>query len=199
MFKKKNSLGFYELMIKHAQTVEDCVAALVEYCKDPTTEKGDCIKDLEKQADSVRKELVDDINHTFITPIDRDDLFRISTAVDDLADYAWNTIKELRIYEITPDKNLLVMSEQLKDAAHGITKCMENLEKNHEAVREEARKVKKMENTINMTFHESIAELFKDEDIRKILKYREIYNHMNHASDRADHCADLILDAVVKL
>lgn len=50
-----------------------------------------------------------------------------------------------------------------------------------------------------MTFHASIAVLFKDDDLRKILKYREIYNHMNHASDRADHCADLIPDAVVKL
>ena len=52
---------------------------------------------------------------------------------------------------------------------------------------------------MNVRFHESIAELFTSDDIKKILKYREIYSHMNHASDKGDMCADLLQDIVVKL
>jgi hypothetical protein len=52
---------------------------------------------------------------------------------------------------------------------------------------------------MNERFHESIAELFASDDIKRILKYREIYSHMNHASDKGDMCADLLQDIVVKL
>ena len=56
-----------------------------------------------------------------------------------------------------------------------------------------------MENTLNVQFHKSIAELFEADDIKKILKYREIYSHMNHAADKGDFSADILLDIVVKL
>ena len=96
MFKRKESLNFYSLLIKQAQVIRDAVAALCAYCQDPTQERGDFVKVKEKEADAVRRELVEDINRTFITPIDRDDLYRLSTSIDDLADYAWTTVKELR-------------------------------------------------------------------------------------------------------
>ena len=76
---------------------------------------------------------------------------------------------------------------------------MQNLEKNHAVVSTEATKVKKLENTLNVQFHKSIAELFGADDIKKILKYREIYSHMNHAADKGDFSADILLDIVVKL
>ena len=61
------------------------------------------------------------------------------------------------------------------------------------------KKVKKLENVMNVRYHESIAELFTSDDFKKILKYREIYSHMNHASDKGDMCANLIQDIIVKL
>lgn len=62
----------------------------------------------------------------------------------------------------------------------------------------EATRVKKLENTLNVQYHQSIAELFTSDDFKKILKYREIYSHMNHASDKGDCSADILLDIVVK-
>ena len=162
-------------------------------------EKGDFVKVKEKEADDIRRELVDDINRTFITPIDRDDLYRLSTSIDDLADYAWTTVKEARIYDITPDDHLLAMARTLLQMADGLLVCMQKLEKDHAGVAVEATKVKKLENALNVQFHQSIAELFEADDIKKILKYREIYNHMNHAADKGDFSADILLDIVVKL
>ena len=85
------------------------------------------------------------------------------------------------------------------DMANGLLTCMENLEKNRSKVSQEATRVKKLENTLNVQYHKSIAELFESDDFKKILKYREIYSHMNHASDKGDVSADILLDIIVKL
>lgn len=199
MFKWKESLNFYGLLIQQAQVIRDAVEALCVFCETPTQENGDFVKVKEKEADTVRRELVDDINRTFITPIDRDDLYRLSSSIDDLADYAWTTVKEIRIYDIQPDAHLLEMARTLLKMADGLLVCVQNLEKNHAVVSTEATKVKKLENTLNVQFHKSIAELFEADDIKKILKYREIYSHMNHAADKGDFSADILLDIVVKL
>ena len=199
MFKRKESLNFYGLLIQQAQVIRDAVEALCVFCETPTQENGDFVKVKEKEADTVRRELVDDINRTFITPIDRDDLYRLSSSIDDLADYAWTTVKEIRIYDIQPDAHLLEMARTLLKMADGLLVCVQNLEKNHAVVSTEATKVKKLENTLNVQFHKSIAELFETDDIKKILKYREIYSHMNHAADKGDFSADILLDIVVKL
>ena len=199
MFKRKESLNFYALLIQQAQVIRDAVQALCDFCQDPTQEKGDFVKVKEKEADAIRRQLVEDINRTFITPIDRDDLYRLSTSIDDLADYAWTTVKEIRIYDITPDAHLLTMARTLLKMADGLLVCTQKLEKDHAGVAAEATKVKKLENTLNVQFHQSIAALFEEDDIKKILKYREIYNHMNHAADKGDFSADILLDIVVKL
>ena len=198
MRKRKESLNFYSLLIRQMTVIRDAVAALCDYCEEPSQEKGDFVKIKEKEADAIRRELVEDINRTFITPIDREDLYRLSSSMDDLADYAWTTVKELRIYDIAPDEHLLRMARTLLDMADGLLVCMENLEKNPAKVSEEATRVKKLENTLNVQFHQSIAELFASDDFKHILKYREIYSHMNHASDKGDFSADLLLDIIVK-
>ena len=199
MVKRKESCDFYSILIQQAQVVRDTVSALCVFCENPTAENGDFIKAKEREADQVRYQLIDAINRTFITPIDRDDLFRLSTSIDDLADYAWTTVKDLHIYDIPPDKNLLSMARILLQMADGLLLCIVNLKGNHPLVATEATKVKKLENMMNVRYHESIAELFESDDFKKVLKYREIYSHMNHASDKGDMCADLLQDIVVKL
>ena len=129
MFKRKESLNFYALLIQQAQVIRDAVQALCDFCQDPTQEKGDFVKVKEKEADAIRRQLVEDINRTFITPIDRDDLYRLSTSIDDLADYAWTTVKEVRIYDIQPDQHLLTMARTLLKMADGLLICTQKLEK----------------------------------------------------------------------
>ncbi|HWQ07445.1 MAG TPA: DUF47 family protein [Feifaniaceae bacterium] len=199
MLKRKETLDFYSILIQQAQVICDTVRALCVFCNDPTTENGDFVKAKEREADQVHYQLVDAINHTFITPIDRDDLFRLSTSIDDLADYAWTTVKDLHIYDILPDKNLASMVSILLQMAEGLLLCVNHLRNNRAQVAAEAKKVKKLENVMNVRYHESIAELFTSDDFKKILKYREIYSHMNHASDKGDMCANLLQDIVVKL
>ena len=199
LFKRKESLDFYSTLIQQAQTIRDTVAALCAFCDEPTQENGDFVKVKEREADQIHYQLVDAINRSFITPIDRDDLFRLSTSIDDLADYEWTTVKDLRIYDIPPDKNLSSLVTILLQMADGLLICVQHMRNNRPLAVAEAKKVKKLENVMNVRYHESIAELFTSDDIKKILKYREIYSHMNHASDKGDMCANLIQDIIVKL
>jgi uncharacterized protein len=199
LFKRKKTLDFYSTLIQQAQAIRDTVAALCAFCGSPTQENGDFVKVKEREADQIHYQLVDAINCSFITPIDRDDLFRLSTSIDDLADYAWTTVKDLHIYDILPDKNLCSMADILLQMADGLLICVQTMQSNRPLSAAEAKKVKKLENIMNVRYHESIAELFTSDDIKKILKYREIYSHMNHASDKGDMCANLIQDIVVKL
>lgn len=198
MLKRKKNLDFYGILTQQAQIVRDTVYALCAFCENPTRENGDFVKTQEHEADQIHYRLVDAINRTFITPIDRDDLFRLSTSIDDLADYSWTTVKDLRIYNIPPDKNLIAMVQILLQMADGLLVCVKHLPNNHTLVTQEAKKVKKLENSLNERYHESIAELFASDDFKKILKYREIYSHINHASDKGDICADLLQNIIVK-
>lgn len=199
MLQRKKNLDFYGILAQQAQSICDTVNALYAFCENPTRENGDFVKAREHEADQIHYRLVDAINRTFITPIDRDDLFRLSTSIDDLADYAWTTVKDLRIYDIAPDKNLISMVKILLQMADGLLVCVKHLQNDHTLVTQEAKKVKKLENSLNERYHESIAELFTSDDFKEILKYREIYSHMNHASDKGDMCADLLQNIIVKL
>lgn len=199
MFNNSKTDNFFTLLMEQTRVTRDGVAALCEFCQDPTEEKGELVNEFEKKADKVRGQLVQEINHTFVTPIDREDLFRLSGNIDDLVDYAWSTVKELRIYDIQPDRNMLEMSKILLQMADGLLYAVSNLEKHKDIASSEAFKVKKLENTMDMRYHESIAELFQSDDFKKIMKYREVYRHLNHASDKGDMAADILNDITIKL
>src|SRR5574344_2107052 len=138
MFQKKETLSFYDMLINHATLTRDAVKALCVFCENPTQETGDAVKAAEVKADDARHLLVSEIHKSFITPIDREDLFRLCTCVDDLADYAWTTVKELRIYDILPDENLKQLATVLLEMADTLVESIQNLEKNAAAAAEAA-------------------------------------------------------------
>jgi uncharacterized protein Yka (UPF0111/DUF47 family) len=144
--------------------------------------------------------LISEINKTFITPIDREDLFDLSSAIDDIIDYAANTtIEELGIYKLEPDDFVKEMAKIILQHATGILSAVTFLENNKDMSSDEAVKMKKLENKANELYHKALSELFDSDDIKKILKTREIYRHLNNAADKGDHAADVLLNIIVKM
>lgn len=199
LFNNNKAQSFYDLLNDQAKLTVDGVQALCDYCGDPTPENAQKVMDLEKSADKARRLLISEINKTFITPIDREDLFELSCAVDDIVDYAATTIEELQIYKVGPDAHITKISSVLLQLATGIYNSVSHLEKNKDIAADEAVKVKKLENTTNDLYHTAMSELYETDDIKSILKYREIYRHLNHASDKGDNAADIILTIIVKM
>jgi hypothetical protein len=137
-----------------------------------------------------------------VTPIDRQDIFALSRAIDDVVDYADSTIIEMEVLSVKPNNYLLQMTSLLRDAAEEIRLAMERLE-NHPAVaNEHAAKAKSLENRMEGLYREAVADLFRNaksvDHVVEMLKLREIYRHMSNAADRGDEAANVIGDIIVK-
>lgn len=197
-FPKKRD--FYKMMLDHARKTEEGMIALNLFVQDPTPEKGQRVEQLEEEADTLRKFLVDELNQSFVTPIDREDIFSISRSIDDMIDYAKTTVEEVRLFKITPNQYLLKMTDALSHAARDLCEGIESLrDGKFEDAHAHATRAKKAENFVEHRYREALAELFDSADVIQCLKYREVYRHLSNAADQGDQAADILSDIVVKV
>lgn len=200
---KRRPNRFIELLTEQAGTAVDACDILVRYMKDPSAENAQDLRKAEKNADEMRRILIDDLLHTFVTPIDREDIFALSRAIDDIIDYTYSTADEMYILGVEPNEFLKRIATLLRDAAEEIKLAMERLEHHPNIAAEHAQRAKALENRVETVYREALADLFKGpEDLKHIvqmLKLRETYRHMSNAADRGDEAANLIYDIVIKL
>lgn len=194
--KEKN---FNKLLLDQADKSLEGIIALEEFMNNPAPELRDKVKKLEQDADDLRHVLITGLNKSFITPFDREDIFALSRAVDDIIDYAKSTVGEMMVFEVKPNHALLKMVNILRRQAEEISRAIFHLQSNPTLALEHAQKAKKLENEMERTYQEALAELFKEKDTIYILKMREIYRHLSNAADRADEAGNIIGDVVVKL
>ncbi len=194
---------FIQLLIQQAEYTEKGVNALVEYLDNPSEEHAHAVKQMEKEADEIRRILIDELNRTFVTPIDREDIFSLSRAVDDVLDYAYTTVDEMLILEVQPNSFLRRMGSLLRDSAHEIHLGVQRLADHPGVAEDHAVRAKALENRIETVYREAIADLFhRPQDVEHVvemLKLREIYRHMSNAADRGDEAANILSDIVVKM
>ncbi len=157
----------------------------------------------EKEADEARRILIDELNRTFVTPFDREDIFTLSRTIDDVLDYAYSTVSEMEILKVGPTPFMVRIASLLRDAAYELSVAVACLEENPAGASNHVRHAKALENGVEDVYREAIADLFSGaEDIQhvvKMLKLREVYRHMSNAADRGDEAANAIADIVVKL
>jgi uncharacterized protein Yka (UPF0111/DUF47 family) len=172
---------------------------LKEYMDSQIPETAEQITATEKEADEVRRILIDELNRTFITPFDREDIFALSRAVDDMLDYGYTTVDEMEILKVKPTGYMLRMSSLLRDAASELHLAAQRLEHHPGVAAEHAQRAKALENRVETV----LADLFSGpEDLKqvvKMLKKREVYRHLSNAADRGDEAANIIADVVVKM
>jgi predicted phosphate transport protein (TIGR00153 family) len=202
-FFKPRQDKFLELLIQQAETTLRGMDALELYMKNCSEKHAANVVQAEKDADEIRRILIDDLNRTFVTPIDREDIFALSRAIDDVMDYAYTTVEEMRIFEVEPNDFLQRMVSLLQDAATEIHLAMLRLKENPGVASEHASRAKALENRVERVYREAVADLFSGpEDIHHVmemLKSREIYRHLSNCADRGDEAANVIHDIVVKM
>ncbi len=157
----------------------------------------------EKQADEARRILIDELNQTFVTPFDREDIFALSRTIDDVIDYAYSTVSEMEILKVGPTPFMLHMASLLRDGAYELVMAVDCLEEHPRVTSEHAHRAKSLENKVENVYREALADLFSDvEDIEhvvKMLKQREVYRHLSNAADRGDEAANVLANIVVKI
>lgn len=192
-------VDFYDLLKEQSELTLDGVYELEKYMSTCDLNDGHEVNKIEKLADAKRKYLIDELDKTFITPFEREDIFGLSKAVDDILDYCDTTVKEMEIYELTPTVELKQMVAIIKKSTEFIYKSVCNLNKNRKEGMEQALKAKKCENEMETLYRENLAKLLKGDDIKYIFKMREIYRHLSNCADRIDLAGDILGHILVKM
>jgi len=203
LFKRRSKPdNFLRMICDQAGHTQRGLEALLAYMKEPSEDHAQRVRSAEKDADEVRRILIDELNRSFVTPIDREDLFSLSRAIDDVLDYADSTVEEMATLGVAPNPYLMRMASLLRDAAEEINRGVQRLEDRPNVANDHAVRAKALENRVEAVYREAIAALFNGprdvEHVVEMLKLREIYRHLSNAADRGDEAANIIGDIVVK-
>src|SRR3990172_11159878 len=200
-FKRREDV-FNKLIVEQASITHEGLKLLAKYCESPLPEIAEELSMKEKEADEVRRILIDELNRTFVTPFDREDIFALSRSIDDVIDYADSTVSEMVVLKVKPTPYMQRIASLLKDAAYEIYQAVQRLPKNPAVAIDHAQRAKALENRVEGVYREAIADLFSGpEDIHHVvemLKFREVYRHLSNAADRGDEAGNIIADIVVK-
>lgn len=176
--------------------------AVMDYINTPTKAQALRVKAIEAEADALRRALITHLKRAFITPIDREDLFGLSRALDDVLDYLYATVREMYLLKVEPNAHLKAMIAVLQDCARELHYAIEGLHRQPDAAGKHAVRVLALENKMDSLYIAALADLFQDasspQDVIYVLKMREIYRHMTHAANSAEQAANLINDILVK-
>jgi len=196
IFRKEKN--FYKMLADQAYTTLEGIEALRVFVENPNIDNAKRVIDIERKADELRRILVEELHKTFVTPMDREDIYALSRAIDDIVDYANTTVDEMQIYEVAADEHLREMVDILRKAAREISDAVKMLETYQNIAMEHSVKAKSYENAMEKAYHSALADLFKKTDTVYMLKMREIYRHLSNAADRSDEAANIICNIVMK-
>jgi len=200
--RRKKSNRFLELLIQQAEFTVKGLEELKLYMQQPDIAIAEQVSKIESEEDEVRRILIDELNRTFVTPFDREDIFTLSLTIDDILDYAEETIDRMATLNVEPNQFLERMVSLLTDAAVEIQRGVSEIVDHPNVANDHAVRAKALENQVEKVYREALADLFSDpqdlNDVMEILKLREIYRHLSNAADRGDQAANVIGDIVVK-
>jgi len=196
---------FVGMLIEQAQITVEGLKLLEKWLgKSELKDKAvDQMRAKEVEADEVRRILIDELHNTFITPLDREDIFMLSLYVDDILDYCYSTVEEMQLLEIDADEYLMEMVKLTREATQELERGFNTIFSNPRVAGEHGRRAKKIENEVEHLYRVAIGDLFtKAKDFKplmEMLRRREVYRHVSNMADQADHAADILGMVVMKL
>jgi hypothetical protein len=194
---------FVELLVEQSRITLEGMEALVAYFDKPSKRRAEAVSKTESDADEVRRILIDEINRTFITPLDREDIHALSRTIDDMLDYAYTTTIEMSILGVQPNEYMREIGQLLAKAASELYLGVQRLGDHPGVSMDHVVRVKQLENRVEDIYRMALADLFQEpenlEQLVMILKTRETYRHLSNAADRGDEAANILSDIIVKI
>jgi predicted phosphate transport protein (TIGR00153 family) len=202
VFQKKKD-PFYELLIKQSEKTLQGITALEAFMKNPDISLAKEVERVEGEADEVRRTLIQELNQSFVTPIDREDIFALSRWVDDILDYGYTTVNEMLTLDVKPNDYITSMVITLREATGEINTAILQLRNDPKDILKHASRAKHLENEVELIYHKALSKLFNGatdiSEVVYILKLREIYRHLSNAADRIDGAGNALSDIAVKI
>jgi len=185
-------------MVIAAQTLKDLI-----YCWDCIDQKLEDMDRIEHQGDTITHEIMFQLNRSFITPFDREDIGLLAHSLDDVTDLIQATADTMVLYKVKePGKR----ARELADIIVQITAEVENVmpslrhhNANLEKILNSCVEINRLENVADKIYRTALKELFEDSnDIADIIKWREIYEHMESATDMCEDVANVLEGVALK-
>ncbi len=199
LLPKKNK--FFDLFTELAVFMLETASLMKEMFdkNDNISEYSSRIHILENKCDDLTHDVISELNETFITPIDREDIFALVNSLDDIVDSIDTISLRMNIYKL---KTPLAFGPQLSDIllqqANTIAELIKNLH-NYKNTTEKIVFVKNLETEGDMVFREALTNLFDEEkDLRDLMKKKEILENIEKAVDRCQKTATVIEGIFIK-
>ena len=162
-------------------------------------EQAEVIKDIEHQCDRSTRGIIDRLNRTFVTPLDREDIHALAVGLDDVMDAIDAAAAVTKLYKVTHARpGTRRLAEIVSDAADRIAEAMRALERK-EGVLELAARISQLEHEADRVHQDAIVSLFDDEkDPIAVIKWKEILDFLEAATDRCEDVANRLEGTIVK-
>jgi predicted phosphate transport protein (TIGR00153 family) len=196
--------GFFDLFEENARNMVKaarCLKELVDTWKD-VEQKVNEITELEHQGDAITHKIAAQLHRTFVTPFDREDIAQLAHTMDDVTDFIHAASDAMLLYKVDPPgRRVKELADIVLQGAIEIEKAMPQLRRRSELkhLLKRCVELNRVENMADQVYRAALAELFSDStDIAHIIKWREIFAHMESATDRCEDVANILEGVAVK-
>jgi uncharacterized protein Yka (UPF0111/DUF47 family) len=163
---------------------------------------SDAVQQLEQQADGYVRKMEDALARTFVTPIDREDLHRLSGELDDVVDFTNLAARACAVYGVPqPTPAMVKLMDLLVDCTSAIKDAVPKLRRHeYESLLEGGRKLRTLEKDADSVYRAEVSKLFVsgDVDAKELLRQKEVLDQIERAVDYCDNVADLLSNLAVK-
>ncbi len=194
-------IDFFEIFDRASLNLTKGASLLVSLMEnfDNIEERVKEMYEVEQDGDILTHEIMKKLNKTFITPIDREDLHALASSLDDVLDLIWGAVDRLLVFKVKEStREAISMSKDLLATVEVIHKAIHKLkDKNYSHVQEYCIEINRLENRVDRDFRDALGRLFDEvQDPVLIIKWKEIYEHLENASDKCEDVAN-VLEAIV--
>lgn len=194
-FRPRES-GFFDLFEQVSRNVEEagqCLKDLMEKFDNPQKHIQH-IKDLEHKGDGLTHDIVFKLNKTFITPLDREDIHALASAMDDILDEIDAVAELFMVYKIDhPTPTAIRLSEILHESVLEVGKGIHLLRQKKWDIKDCAIRVNSLENEADRVLREAISKLFEEEpDPKTVMKWKEIYENFEMGTDSCEDAVNVL-------
>jgi uncharacterized protein len=192
---------FFDLFNQAAQNAREIARALVELLEDWPYDKARLrdIREAEHEGDRLTYEVINLLNRTFVTPFDRDDMYRLASVIDDICDHVDEAADNIDAYEVTEvPPRAREQAEVIYRAAARLCEAIELLEGFGDA-HKHLFALRALEDEGDRLSREAVADLFRSgRDPLTIIRWKDIHEQLEEATDACENAADVLEAILVK-
>jgi len=204
-FMPPRDMGFYDLFEQETSNLVVAAEKLVDLFDnyEDVEAKAKELKELEHKGDIITHEIIQRLHRTFVTPIDREDITLLAQSLDDVMDFIEAAGRTAHLYSIAqPTERAQELARIVARIAYKLCEVMPRLRHRDQFpwILKQCVEINTLENEADDVHHAALAELFEvcHLDACEVIKWREIYEHLENATDRGEDVANVLEGIVLK-